>query len=93
MSHDEGKVVICRCEDITLDEIREAMSKGYDTVEEIKRFCRAGMGQCQGRICTGLISREIARATGKPRDTIRPFTCRPPAKPVRLGVFGRMVDE
>ena len=89
----EGKIIICRCEDITLDEIREAISRGYNTIEEIKRFSRAGMGQCQGRICTGLISREIVKATGKTRDTIRPFTCRPPAKPVRLGVFGRMVDE
>jgi len=93
MPKGEGKVIICRCEDITLDEIREAISKGYKTVEEIKRFSRAGMGQCQGRICTGLISREVAKATGNARETIRPFTCRPPAKPVRLGVFGRMVDE
>ena len=93
MPKGEGKVIICRCEDIALDEIKEAISRGYETVEEIKRFSRAGMGQCQGRICTGLISREIVNASGKARDTIRPFTCRPPAKPVRLGVFGRMIDE
>jgi bacterioferritin-associated ferredoxin len=93
MPKGEGKVIICRCEDITLDEIRKVISKGYGTVEEIKRLTRAGMGQCQGRICTGLVSREIVKASGKARDTVRPFTCRPPAKPVRLGVFGRMIDE
>ncbi|HPU95761.1 MAG TPA: (2Fe-2S)-binding protein, partial [Bacillota bacterium] len=47
MAVDE-KVYICRCEEVTLDEVREWISRGYDTPEELKRVTRIGMGPCQG---------------------------------------------
>lgn len=47
--------IICRCEEITLGEIKEAISLGCHSVSSIKKFTRAGMGSCQGRICSQLI--------------------------------------
>ncbi|HEY3425240.1 MAG TPA: (2Fe-2S)-binding protein, partial [Negativicutes bacterium] len=41
--------IICRCEDLTVDEIRTLIANGSHTIEEIKRSCRCGMGPCQGR--------------------------------------------
>ena len=38
--------IICRCEEVTLGEIREYIRKGYQTIEEIKRISRCGMGPC-----------------------------------------------
>jgi NAD(P)H-nitrite reductase large subunit len=77
--------VICRCEDVTLDEVRDLLAKGYSTLEEIKRITRCGMGPCQGRTCRQLVLAEIARATGKDMASVAPTKFRPPTKPVRLG--------
>lgn len=84
---DEKDIIICRCEDVTLKEIRELIKKGYTTVDEIKRITRAGMGPCQGRTCRDLIIREIARLTGKRVEEIPMPTFRPPIKPIKLGVL------
>ena len=45
-----GKVV-CRCEQVTEGEIREAVRNGAATVEGVKLRCGAGMGRCQGTRC------------------------------------------
>jgi len=72
--------VICRCEEIEIDTIREWIARGYDTFDELKRELRVGMGPCQGDI----ILREIAKATGKPVAELSPGTMRPPVKPVKI---------
>jgi len=74
----EENIIICRCEDITLKEIREAINKGYTTVEEIKRITRAGMGPCQGKTCGLLIAKEISKMTNKPMEEIELQNIRPP---------------
>jgi len=76
--------VICRCEDVTLDEIRDLIAKGYTTADEIKRITRCGMGPCQGRTCRDLVLAEIAKATGKGAAGVLPPKFRPPTKPIRL---------
>lgn len=78
-------VVICRCEDVTLDEIRDLIARGYTTIEEIKRITRCGMGPCQGRTCRQLVLAEIARAAAKDIASVAPGRFRPPTRPVRLG--------
>jgi NAD(P)H-nitrite reductase large subunit len=44
---DDRDLIICRCEEITKGEILEAMEMGADTLNEVKRLTRAGMGLCQ----------------------------------------------
>ncbi len=46
--------VICRCEQITEAEIRQAIRRpvGATTLDGVKRRTRAGMGRCQGGFCT-----------------------------------------
>lgn len=79
--------LICRCEDITLDEIRRVIADGYRTIDEIKRVTRAGMGPCQGRTCRQLIAQELSRHFGIPMEEVLMSTFRPPVKPVKLGSF------
>ncbi|MEG6615542.1 (2Fe-2S)-binding protein [Peptococcaceae bacterium 1198_IL3148] len=79
--------IVCRCEDITLEEIRAYLKQGITDLEMLKRLLRVGMGPCQGRTCTPIIIREIAAATGKPVEDIMPTTFRPPTTPVKLGVL------
>lgn len=76
--------IICRCEDITLGEIRAQIAQGKHTLEEIKRACRAGMGPCQGRTCSLLIANEIAKATGKNVADIPLSQVRPPTAPIKM---------
>lgn len=79
--------MVCRCEEVTLGEIRELIRKGYQSVDEIKRISRAGMGPCQGRTCRQLIMQELALATGNKMSELRMSTFRPPAKPIKLGAL------
>jgi len=77
--------IVCRCSDLTKEDIRKLIEKGYTTFDEIKRISRAGMGPCQGRTCMPLILREISILTGKPIEQIAPGTYRPPVKAMTLG--------
>ena len=86
MEHD---LIICRCEEVTLAEILDAIANGADSVNAVKRWTRAGMGLCQGKICSRLVSEILARELGCEVGAIPPATARPPVRPVRLGVLGR----
>jgi Fe-S-cluster-containing hydrogenase component 2 len=79
--------LVCRCEEVTLGEIRQLIAKGFTSLDEIKRVSRAGMGPCQGKTCGQIVLREIAMMTGKPLSDLNPATARPPVKPVRLDFF------
>ena len=43
--------IICRCEEISYEEIEAVISNGAQRFDDIKRLTRCGMGPCQGRIC------------------------------------------
>ena len=83
----DDNILICRCEDISLDEIRKVIAQGFRTIDEIKRVTRAGMGPCQGRTCRLLIAQELSRHYGIPMEEVLMPTFRPPVKPVKLGMF------
>jgi len=86
MKNDKDRL-ICRCEEITLGEIEQAIDEGCTTLNEVKRRTRAGMGLCQSRTCSKQIARIIAQKMGKPLSEIMPVTSRPPARPVKIDVF------
>lgn len=79
--------IICRCEEITESEIVEAIRNGATTVNEIKRWTRAGMGLCQGRTCRRMVERILARETGIELKDIKPSTYRQPVRPIKMGAL------
>ena len=81
------ETIACRCEGITLGDIRRLIREGYTTVDEIKRISRAGMGPCQARTCGPLIAQEIARMTGVPIEDVDPSLHRPPTKSLPIAFF------
>jgi bacterioferritin-associated ferredoxin len=85
--------VVCRCEEVTDVQIRQAIRDGHHTLEAVKRVLRTGMGHCQGRGCLKLIARMIERETGVPAADQKLPTSRPPLKPLPLGVLGKAGDE
>jgi len=83
----DNDIIICRCEDITLGEIRAQIAMGKHTLEEIKRACRTSMGPCQGRTCAPLIASEIAKATGKNIADIPLPKVRPSTGPIKMAAL------
>ena len=64
--------VICRCENITEQEILDAINRtiGEVTVNGIKMRTRAGMGRCQGGFCLPKVIDLISRETSTPAENI-----------------------
>ena len=81
------KVFICLCEDLTQEEIEQAIDEGYTTLEELKCKLRLGMGSCQGRSCISLARRILCQKTDKTTGEITLPSSRPPVIPVSLGTL------
>jgi bacterioferritin-associated ferredoxin len=84
--------IVCRCEEITLKEVREAAAEGITDMNELKRMTRMGMGNCQGRMCGPALQEILARAKGVAAADIAPLKPRPPIKPVPLTVMAGHKD-
>lgn len=86
-------MIICRCEEITLKEILQAIAEGAMSVNEVKRRTRAGMGLCQGRSCGRLVRKLIAEHTSQKFGTIKPGTTRPPVRPMSLKILASLEEN
>ena len=80
-------IVVCRCEEVLKAEIEKAIAAGCHDLDAIKRATRAGMGMCQSKGCTPVISRMIAKETGIPMSEIKPFTKRSPLRPIKASAL------
>ena len=76
--------ILCRCEEITKAEVRQAIACGAESANEVKAVTRTGMGNCQGRMCSHLIARLIARETRRPVSEVGLYRPRPPLFPVPI---------
>jgi bacterioferritin-associated ferredoxin len=79
------ETIVCRCEDVSREEILEVIRNGATSIEEVKRLLRCGMGHCQGRGCARLIAQMICQETGKQIGELQWPTSRPPLIPIPLG--------
>ncbi len=85
----DDQVIVCRCEEITVGEIRQAVRDGARTVDAVKRLTRAGKGLCQGRTCRALVERIISQETGQKLVDMAYPNSRPPVRVVTLGVLAQ----
>jgi len=81
-----AKLLLCACEDVSLDEVRRAFALGHRDLESVKRYTGFGTGPCQGKSCLALVARELLRLGATPAE-VAPFTVRPPIRPVALGAL------
>jgi bacterioferritin-associated ferredoxin len=79
-------MIVCRCERVTLKEIKGMIQAGSRDVNEIKALTRAGMGACGGKTCQALITRAF-RELGVPLSEVTPNVPRPLFVEVPFGVF------
>lgn len=86
-------VYICRCEDVTLEDVNELIANGVETIDEIKRLCRCGMGPCGGKTCSNLLMNIISKSIETPVSNVKPGTFRPPAKNIKLGILAKAGEK
>ena len=83
-----GKILLCRCEDVTLHDVEHALAQGYRDLEEIKRYTGFGTGPCQGKECMAPVALAMLRLGAHgPASSPAPFTSRPPMQPTPLRLF------
>ena len=77
--------LVCRCESVTLGELREALVGGAMSAGAAKRLTRAGMGKCQGRYCSPSVLALATEASGVPPGEFSGFAPQAPIRPVAIG--------
>ncbi|WP_284141184.1 MULTISPECIES: (2Fe-2S)-binding protein [unclassified Virgibacillus] len=86
-------IIICRCEEVTLQHITETATKYKCSAREVKLRTRAGMGFCGGRTCRPAIDTALATITGETPGHDIPLKVSPPIRPVSLAVLGGKSNE
>ena len=83
----DDDVLVCRCEEISMGEIRKQISKGFVTAGSLKKATRCGMGRCQGRICQPVLFDILLALTGQTPEQTGSPSFRVPVKNVPLEAF------
>lgn len=91
MAEQDEQVYICRCEEVTREEIEQAIRDGATTLAGVKKRTHAGMGLCQGRTCRKLIAHMLA--CSRDPAQILPSTFRPPVRTVRIDEIAQGDEE
>ncbi len=89
----DDDTVVCRCEEVTAGQIREAVGQGCTGPNQLKSFTRCGMGPCQGRQCGTTVSQLIGHTLGRPVEEIGAYRIRPPLKPINLTQLAALDGE
>ncbi|MCU7250883.1 NAD(P)/FAD-dependent oxidoreductase [Pseudomonas koreensis] len=80
------ELILCRCEEVSVGEVRAVVDQGHWELNRVKAHCRVGMGRCQGRMC-GLAAAEIvAERSGRGIETVGRLRGQAPIKPLPFGV-------
>ena len=77
-------IIMCRCEDIHLKQIDDAIDQGFETFEDLKRRLRVGMGSCQASICGEMIQTHLAQTLNIKIDDVKIMKSRPMLLGVKL---------
>lgn len=83
-------VMLCRCENVTIGEVRAAMNKelGPLEVNRVKAMTRCGMGRCQGRVCGPALQEIVATKAGGDGAAAGRLRGQAPVKPIALAAAG-----
>ncbi|MFE1599929.1 FAD-dependent oxidoreductase [Methylobacterium sp. ID0610] len=79
------ETIVCRCEEVTARDIRDAVAMGATGPNQLKAYRRTGMGPCQGRLCGLTVTELMAEARGRTPQEIGYYRLRAPVKPIALG--------
>ncbi len=86
----DDATIVCRCEEVTAGQVREAVRQGCIGLNQLKAFTRCGMGPCQGRMCGSVAASVLAEARGVPLRDVAPYRLRFPTRPVTIGALASL---
>ncbi|MDL2267147.1 NAD(P)/FAD-dependent oxidoreductase [Desulfovibrio sp. OttesenSCG-928-G15] len=78
------ETLVCRCEMITAKDIRDAVREGCTDINDVKTRSRAGMGQCQGRMCAMAVAEVMAAELRRSPNSVGMSSVRPPLRPIPM---------
>lgn len=86
----DNDTILCRCENVTVGDVRDIVAQGVTDLNEVKAITRCGMGPCQGRMCGPALGEIVAAElnTGVPEAGL--LTIRPPLKQIPLEELATM---
>jgi sarcosine oxidase subunit beta len=87
-----GKTVVCRCEDVIIEDLKDAFENGFHDIESIKRYTGFGTGFCQGKGCIAHVSRFLAKLRGGDDVLSDPIRTRPLLHPTPVSRFVDLVE-
>ena len=88
----DDNMIICRCEEVSLGDIKATACKYEQSAREIKLRTRAGMGYCGGRTCRPAVDAVLEEVTGEKPSNKIPLKAQPPVRPVSLSTLKEGVD-
>lgn len=83
--------VVCRCEDITMADIKKGIASGYNNPQALKCGMRVSMGNCQGRTCGPVVYDVLNLLTRQSPEVMGPFKARPPLKPISVSALANFI--
>jgi D-hydroxyproline dehydrogenase subunit alpha len=86
----EPGTVVCRCEDVTWQQVTDVIADGTADVRTIKGQVRCGMGWCQGRVCGPALRLATAARAGRPVDAVGDLATRPFATAPTIGELAEL---
>lgn len=93
LSHPDPETILCRCEDVTAQDLANAIDAGHENINEIKFFTRCGMGPCQGRQCGQSVAHFVANTRNEPVSAVGSYRARPPVSNLSLGELATLYPE
>jgi NADPH-dependent 2,4-dienoyl-CoA reductase/sulfur reductase-like enzyme len=81
----DDATIVCRCEELTAGQVRQAARLGATGPNQAKAYLRAGMGPCQGRMCGITVAALIAEERGTSIAEAGALRPRAPFKPLTVG--------
>ncbi len=79
---------VCRCEDVSREEVLKFLKMGLRSLTALRRSSRVGLGYCQGIYCQEQLRKELGMVTRRSEEETGMFKVRPPVRPVKLGRLG-----
>ena len=89
----EGETMVCRCEEISAQQITDTIALGCAGPNQMKSFLRCGMGPCQGRLCSLTVTELMARARGVSPQEVGHYRLRPPVKPISVAELATLPQD
>lgn len=80
-------IIICRCRDVTLEDVEKVLNEGIEDIESLKRILGIGMGPCQGRTCIPLLISILSRRLKKSPEELLIPKVRAPIVPLPISLL------